>query len=266
MRLKTAVKYLSLTWEMKKRTILSAMEYRASFLMHVFGMMLNDTAIIALWFIFFQKFPSIKGWEFNDTLLLFSFSTMIFGLVMVLTYGAFELAKTITRGELDYYLTFPQNLIWHIAVSKTKIAAIGDFIFSIIIFLIASAFSLEKIAFFIPISLLAALIFFNFILITQSIAFFVGNFEDAAEHLFHALLGFTLYPQTTFYGALKVIMFTIIPAFFIATVPVQLIKSFSPTLFLGMLACWLATSLIALIVFRAGLRRYESGNLINIRV
>jgi ABC-2 type transport system permease protein len=258
-------KYISLTWEMTKSSILSAMEYRVSFLVQVFGMLVNDIALVGLWIIFFQKFPSIHGWGFQDTAMLFAITTVNFAIVMILGRGAFELSKTISRGELDYYLSFPKNVLWHVSVSKTDISAIGDLLFGIAIFFFSGDISLEKTGLFIVVSALTALIFFNFIVITQSITFFVGNFEEAAEQMFHALLGFTLYPQTAFYGALKVIMLTIIPAFFIATLPVQLVQHFNLNLFLGLGTFWVVTTFLAVFLFRTGLRRYESGNLINVK-
>ncbi len=266
MSLSTVAKYISLTWEMTKSSILSAMEYRVSFLVQVFGMLVNDIALVAIWLIFFQKFPSINGWQFQDTAMLFALTTVNFAIVMIFARGAFEFSKTIARGELDYYLSFPKNVLWHASVSKTDISAIGDLLFGLIIFFFSGDISLEKIGLFAVIGVLTALIFLNFIIITQSITFYVGNFEEAAEQMFHALLGFTLYPQTAFYGALKIIMLTIIPAFFIATLPVQLIQKFNLEFFLILLGFWILTTIIATIIFRRGLRRYESGNLINVKM
>lgn len=266
MSLSMVAKYISLTWEMTKSSILSAMEYRVSFLVQVFGMLVNDIALVAIWLIFFQKFPSINGWQFQDTAMLFALTTVNFAIVMIFARGAFELSKTIARGELDYYLSFPKNVLWHASVSKTDISAIGDLLFGLIIFFFSGDISFEKIGLFAVIGVLTALIFLNFIIITQSITFYVGNFEEAAEQMFHALLGFTLYPQTAFYGALKIIMLTIIPAFFIATLPVQLIQKFNLEFFLILLGFWILTTIIATIIFRRGLRRYESGNLINVKM
>ncbi len=266
MFLSTVVKYISLTWEMTKLSILSAMEYRVSFFVQVFGMFVNDIAFIVMWLIFFQKFPSINGWQFQDTVMLFALTTVNFAIVMIFARGAFELSRTIARGELDYYLSFPKNVLWHVLVSKTEISAIGDLLFGLIIFFFSGNISLEKIGLFVVIGILTALIFLNFIIITQSITFYVGNFEEAAEQMFHALLGFAFYPQTAFYGALKIVMLTIIPAFFITTLPVQLIQKFNLQLFLILIGFWIFTTIIATVIFKRGLRRYESGNLINVKM
>jgi len=262
----TAGRYLSLTWEMTKISILSAMEYRVSFLMQVVGMAVNDVALIGLWYIFFQRFPVVNGWTFSDSAALFAVTTVNFGLVMVFARGAREIARTIANGELDYYLAFPKNVLWHVCFGKTDLSAIGDFFFGLAIFFLSGHISVTKFALFMGIALLTALIFLNFMIITQSIAFFVGNFEDAAEQWFHALLGFTLYPQAAFGGVLKMVMLTVVPAFFISTIPARLVQHFSLTDVAWLMLYWIASSLLAVFIFYRGLRRYESGNLIGAKI
>jgi len=258
--------YIPLTWAMTKSSILSAMEYRASFLIQVMGMIVNDIGLILVWVIFFKKFPSVYGWGFNDTIVLFSLTTIAFSLLMIFARGIMDFGKIITQGELDYFLSFPKNVVWHVAVSKTEISAVGDLLFGIVIYFFANNTSFVEFSLIILMALITALIFFNFIAITQSITFFAGSFEDAAEQMWHVLLGFTLYPQTAFHGALKIIMFTILPAFFIATLPVQLVRDFNPLLFLGLLLFWLATFILMIFIFKKGLKKYESGNLINVKM
>ena len=266
MFLSTAAKYISLSWEIIKINILSAMEYRISFLTQVFGMIVNDVGFALLWVIFFLKFPSVNGWTFQDSALLFAISTVSFSFVMISARGAHYLARNIAKGELDYFLSFPKNVLWHVSISKTEISAIGDLIFGFIIFFFSGSISFEKFGLFLLVSVFAAIIFFGFTIITQSLSFYFGNFEEAADQLFHALLGFTLYPQTTFYGALKFIMFTIIPAFFVATLPVELIKNFSWKWFLVLVVFAICIFIAAVIVFNRGLKKYESGNLINVKM
>lgn len=268
MSLLTVVKKnLIISWEMMKVNIASSMEYRTSFIVQVIGMIVNNIGLILLWVIFFQKFPEVNGWEVGDTFMLFAITTTSFGFFMIFTGGAMEMARIVNRGELDYFLTFPTNTLWHAIVSRTSIPAIGDLFFGLALFFIFTNYqSWQGVVLFLVISVLSALIFVNFIVITQSIGFFVGNFEGAAEQLFHALLGFTLYPQTVFHGVLKLIMFTVIPAFFIATLPVELMNNFSWEMLGAMFLFWLLTFFLAVWIFNRGMKSYESGNLINVKM
>ncbi len=65
-----------------------------------------------------------------------------------------------------------------------------------------------------------------------------------------------------FSGAIRIALFTIITAGFIAYVPVQLLREFGWPLFGGLVGFTAAIVALALLVFRAGMRRYESGNLV----
>jgi len=260
------INYISLTWEIKKIGIISAMEYRVNFLSQVIMMMINNSFWIVLWFIFFQKFPTINGWNFHDMIALFALASANFGFLMIFLGGAPEISRIVSRGELDYYFAFPKNILWQVSVSQTVISAIGDLFFGILLFSFSGGVTIEKFLLFMVFTAITGLIFYNFSVIFQSMAFFVGNFEDAADQFFWALLGFGFYPQTVFSGFLKVIMFTILPAFFVFALPAQIIQEFSWIKLLYVIGFWLITFIIAVSIFNRGLKRYESGNLMNINM
>ncbi len=266
MSISMAVKYLKLTWLVQKINIMSAMEYRLSFLYQVFGMIINNTGLMFVWYIFFKKFPEINGWGFHETMLLYGVSTMSFALVWIFLFGSLWISSYIVKGQLDNYLLQPKNVLWSISVSRTDISAVGDFSFGIIVFIVSGYFTLGNIFIFLLVGIISAIIFYNLIVIVQSLTFWFGNFESVAEDFTNALLGFTLYPQTVYRGALQIIMYTIIPAAYISLVPVRLIKNFNFLDLFLMIAVAIITFIIANLVFFKGLKRYESGNLINVKM
>ena len=77
---------------------------------------------------------------------------------------------------------------------------------------------------------------------------------------------FGIYPATLFDNTAKFILFTIIPAAFMGAVPADFIRAFTWTtlgeLFLGAVGFLF----LAILVFRVGLRRYESGSGIQVEV
>lgn len=266
MLLSTVVKYIKLGLEIKKLTILTAMEYRTSFLIQVIGMILNNFAMLFLWFIFYQRFHDIRGWTFVDNCTLFAVAAVFFSVIFIFFRGIIDLARTINRGELDYFLTFPKNSLWHVSISKTEITAIGDLLSGIIIYLFFIHPSVVQFMLFIGISTLAGFIFLNFLILTQSIGFFIGDFESGAYAFLESILGFINYPQNVFYGNLKLLMMTIIPAFFIVSLPVSIVRVFNLQTLLILLAYWVVSGVIAIKFYNFGLKRYESGNLINTRL
>jgi ABC-2 type transport system permease protein len=119
--------------------------------------------------------------------------------------------------------------------------------------------------FFILLSISAAATVLAVRILSGSLAFFLGNAQPLTEQWENAVLTFSTYPGGLFQGATKLVLFTLIPAAFISYLPVDAIRSLSFSL-LGL--CWagsLTILTIAVAVFHFGLRRYESGNLMEMR-
>ncbi len=258
--------YVKLTALVVKNNLLTEMEYRFSFFSKAIGMMLNDVGLILVWVIFFNHFKSLNGWQLSDTIMLFGISMVNLAIVQLIAGGTEELTRTINRGELDYYMTLPKSILWQATTSKLMVSAIGDIAFGIFIFLFFGHPNLERILVFSLVALISAGIIYNFLVCIQSIGFFVGNFEEGADRFFHAMLGLTLYPENSFYGLLKTLTFTILPAFFVVWLPLSLVKEFQWYLLGGLILFWLGTLFLAIWTFNRGLKRYESGNLINLKM
>ena len=90
----------------------------------------------------------------------------------------------------------------------------------------------------------------------------MGNADNLAGQAINALITFGLYPIDIFPGAVQWLLYTLIPAALIGSMPVGLLADFD----LGRLGALLAVTagmvLAARLVFALGLRRYESGNLV----
>ncbi len=102
-------------------------------------------------------------------------------------------------------------------------------------------------------------------MLVGSLAFWLGNAETAAGQLHNAFINFSTYPNRIFKGGARLLLLVILPAGFIAGVPVELLRAPSLVLVLQEAAAALIFSMAAAWVFRAGLRRYTSGNLLALR-
>lgn len=266
MTFKRFFRYVRLSIDLSVTSLLAAMEYRLTFLSQLTGMIFNDICWALLWIIFFERFPNLNGWRIQDTLVLFGVSAASFGFFMGFTGGVFELARKINRGDLDHYLSFPKHPLWHISFSVVNIAPIGDIIFGLIVAFAFIEHSLVNFLILLVAVLLGAVMLYSFCTITQSIGFFVDNFQTAAENFMWQTVGLCFYPQNAFEGVLKLLTCTVLPATLIFFWPADLAKSFSWSLLGLMTAATLLMFSLALFVFHAGLRRYESGNLMQTRI
>lgn len=263
MRIWPEIRFLMALW---KANLLSAMEYRVSFVMQVLGMMLNNAVYFVFWFVFFDRFESIRGWGLTDMFILFGVVAASFGLGVFFFGNLRFLADIIAGGRMDYYLSLPRPVLLHALASRSAASGLGDFVYGILSFLVVRDFSPDTVARFLLSVLLGAVIFVAFHVIIQSLAFWMGNASMLAMQASNALITFALYPLTLFDGTAKLLLFTVIPAALVGSVPAEFVRNFDLVqllLLLGGAALLLALSIF---VFYRGLRRYESGSAIQVQV
>ena len=257
------IAFLIALWQ---ANLLAAMEYRVSFISQVVGMMLNNAVYFIFWVIFFDRFKQVRGWGLADIFFLFGVVATSFGLGVFLFGNAIDLANVIANGRLDYYLALPRPVLLHVLASRSITSGLGDFTYGVLSFLVARQFAPDTIARFALSILLATTIFVTFLTLVQSLAFWFGNAAQIGQQATNAMITFSIYPTTLFEGGARFILFTIIPAALIGAVPAEFIRSFSWEALIQLVGAALFLLAFMLVVFRRGLRRYESGSAIQIQV
>ena len=257
------LKFLLAVW---KSNLLSAMEYRVSFLMQVFGMMLNNFMYFAIWIIFFNRFNNVRGWGVNDMYVTFGILASAFGLVSLLFGNAFNLSDIIAKGRLDYYLSMPRPVLLHTIASRLIASGMGDFTYGFISYAFSGYLTWSGFLRFMLATLLSATVFAAFLILIQSFAFWLGMMSNFSQLALNAMLTFGIYPITLFDNYAKVILFTIIPAALMGAVPAEFITRFTWQSLTELLVGAIVLLFLAVTVFRLGLKRYESGSAIQIEV
>lgn len=251
---------------MVRLNLASLMEYRASFLTQSIGMFINNGIYFVFWLLFFDRFESIRGYQINQIYLLFAIVAFGWGIAFTLAGNAQRVADLIAQGRLDYYLALPRPVLPHLLFSSMNASAIGDLTFGVIAFLFTGRYDALSVLLFVVCSVLVAVIFVSFRAMFGCLAFFAGNASQWSFYLTNAMITFSLYPLGLFQGLVRLVLYTLLPAAFVGGIPVEIIEDHSLTLLAG-LAGFAALSVALLVtVFRAGLRRYESGSAININV
>lgn len=260
------LKELRFLFALWKTNLLAAMEYRATFISQVIGMMLNDGIYCLFWVIFFDRFKEIRGWGLSDMFVLFGIVAVGFGMGAYLFGNTFGLADLIVKGNLDYFLSMPRPVLLHTLASRCITNGIGDFTYGILSFLLARQFTPGAVGRFILGSLLAMIVFLSFMVAVQSLAFWMGNAQMLSQQALNAMVTFSLYPINLFEGGARFLLFTIIPAAFLGAVPAELVRSFTWGTFAQLLTATLVLFFLAVFLFYRGLKRYESGSAIQIQV
>jgi ABC-2 type transport system permease protein len=242
----------------------SALEYRTSLVSQAAGMLLTDVMWVTFWAAYFDRFH-LPGWGQREVVTLWAVVCASYGLANTLCGNAVKLAGMISRGEMDFYLALPKPVLPHALVSRMHLVAPGDFVFGFAAFGLFVRPSPLDWALFGLCTVTGAVILVSFCVLAGSLSFWLGSAEGLFGQLYGAITNFATYPTSIFQGAAKVLIFTVVPAGFIAGVPVELLRA--PTAgglleLIGVAVCFAA---VAWGVFGLGLRRYASGNLMVFR-
>ena len=180
-----------------KANLLAVMEYRASFITQVIGMCLNDGFYFIFWVIFFDRFKQIQGWNLNDMFLLFGLVAAGWGIAVYLFGNAWKLVDVIINGQLDYYLSLPRPVLLHVLASRSNSSGLGDTLYGLISFFMARQLTLDTFARFILGVVFSASILISFVIIVQSLAFWIGNAQLLASNALSAVITFSTYPSVS---------------------------------------------------------------------
>lgn len=260
--LRRLIRFTTASWMLN---LAGAMEFRLSFLLTVGTMIVNNIVWIIFWDMYFQRFSVLNGWTMQDVMMMWAAAAGGFGIMSIFFGNATRLANLIVTGQLDVYLAQPKPVLLNVLISRMSVSAIGDLLFAIFIFVAFGNVTLLGTIKFAAALLLSGLIFIFFCVITGCLSFWLGNTEGLSFQLYNALLTFATYPTGIFKGFGRLVLFTVIPAGFISSMPVSLIREIDLNFLFG--AVGMASSLCVggILIFYKGLRKYTSGNMIGLR-
>lgn len=240
----------------------AVMEYRTSFLIQCFGMVLNNAAFIFFWWILFNNVSTIGGYTFQDEMLLWAVTSSSFGLCFVAFGNVSQITRMILNGELDTYLLQPKDALANILCSRTVVSAWGDTLYGVILFFLIRGFDIKGFLLFLLFIVTGAIMLASVLVTVHTFSFYTGNTEGLAQLVTEFLISFGIYPEGIFTNGIRFILYTVIPTAFIVYIPATIIKQFSILLLLKVLGIAVLWIIIAYMMFYRGLKKYESGNLI----
>lgn len=260
------MRYLRLFLRYARLNLMSAAEYRASFLGAALGMLLNNSTFVFFWWVAFgYAGESIGGYSFDDVMFIWAASSTAYGLAHVFFDGVRGLSRTIVQGELDIFLLQPKPPLLSLACSKTDFTSWGDLLYGFVLMALTGQNGAAWLWFLLG-ALGGALLIASFETMAHCFTFYVGDASQPAAMASEFLINACLYPAGMYPWIIRVIMATVLPALFVVHVPLWLARGAS----LWWAALWLAFCLfflyLAHVVFRRALRRYESGNLLSARL
>jgi ABC-2 type transport system permease protein len=238
----------------------TATALRGAFLLSMLFMALNNAIFFVFWWALFERVPSIRGFRVGDVQLLFGIGAAGFGLMQVCAGGLGQLSRLIDEGELDPLLTQPKPTLLYVLGLRSQASGFGDLLSGLAFLALSGELQLARAPLVLLCLLASAAIFASAGVVFFSLAFWLPKTQMLSRQLFETTITFALYPEPLFGGALRLVLFTLLPAGLVTYLPVRVLRDAAPADVLRLCAATLAYVLLAWWVFRRGLRRYASGS------
>ena len=190
-------------------------------------MAINDFVWVIFWVLFFDRVGTLGGWDRDSIILLQAVLTTAGGLSLGLFANARRVGSMAVDGDLDAVLALPVTPLPFVLLRRIEPVNLGDLAFGIGLFLFACDPTPTRTAIFVLVVLASATLLTGFLVLTGALAFFLGR-SESGELGFHGMLLLGAYPVDLFAGAIRVLLFTVIPAAFVSAVPAQLVTDFDP--------------------------------------
>ena len=241
-----------------RNAVAEAVANRAALGSSMIVMIVNDVVWVAFWLLFFRRVGELRGWDGHRVLLLLSVITTSAGIALGVLANARRIGVMAVEGELDAVLTLPVPPLAYVLLRRIEPTNIGDFVFGVVLFAVAGHPTPARTATFIAVVALSATLLTAFLVLTGSLAFFAGR-SEGGDLGFQAMILLGSYPVDVFAGMAKVVLYSVVPAAFVSSVPAKLIDGFDGTRAAGLVVVVALFAVAAWLTFSAGLRRYTSG-------
>lgn len=222
-------------------------------------MAVNDTVWVVFWVFFFRRVGTVRGWDVHLMVLLLAVLTCAGGVALGVFANARRVGHMAVAGELDSVLVLPVAPLAFVLLRRVEPVNLGDLAFGIVLFVAAGSPTPARTAVFVGAVLASSVLLSAFLVLTGSLSFFVGR-SEGGELGMHAMVLLGAYPVDVFAGVAKLVLYTVVPAAFVAAVPARLIDAFDPLRALALAAVTVAFGVAASLTFSLGLRRYTSGS------
>jgi ABC-2 type transport system permease protein len=244
---------------MTTRTALAeAWANRSAFWTQVSAIVLNNLVWIVFWILFFRRVGPMRGWDGDSVLVLLAVLATSCGIAFGILANCRRIGTLAADGDLDAALSLPVSPLAYLLVRRIETVHLGDIGFGIVLFVAVGSPTPSRVAMFAFGVAVAVVVVVGFLVLTGSMTFFTGR-SEIGDMGFNAMMILSSYPVDIFVGASKVLLYSVVPAAFVAAVPARLVNDPSASDALALVAAAVVFGVGGWSTFTLGLRRYTSG-------
>ena len=219
----TLAYYIRIYFLIASQYMKARMQYRADFIISLFGMLLINISGFFTFWILFHSITSFDGWSYYDIIFIYAFSLLALTPQQLFFDNLWNLNTHLILGTFTKYYFKPLNIMFYYISEVFDIKGLGQLVFGVVILIYASI-KLEIEWSFVKILLLAinlfssSLIMISIMILSASLGFWVSNTASLLDFVFR-FRDFVRYPITIFNGFFRFIFTFVIPTGFIAFYP-----------------------------------------------
>ena len=259
-------RYLRLLGIFYKAAILTDLEYRANFAVNALLSIISISWSVAGVAIFFLHVDEIRGWHFNELMIVLGLFLSFLGLVeLLLVPNVQDLMEHIRLGTMDFILTKPINSQFHASLRRINIwrgveVLLGLGVVGYGIGQLVAWPSPTHLLLFFVLCLCAIIILYSLVMLLVTSAFWFVQLENVME-LLYTFYEAGRFPVTIFPAWVRMLLTFVVPIAFITTVPASVLLGRLSGVFvlysLGVTAVLFTASVL---FWRYAVRHYSSAS------
>ena len=240
------------------------MQYKATFILNVFGRIVISFATVAGVWIMLSRFNEIEDFTLSQVLLCTAVTQASYCMTEVFARGFDVFPRLLGNGQFDRFLVRPRNIIFQVLASQMEFARLGIFIQALFVLFYAVpnsgvVWTRDKIITLILMISCGALVFFGLYVIHAAFSFFTVEGLEFMNILTHGGREFGRYPYSIYGKNVLRFLTFVIPLALFQYYPLLYLLDREKNIF------FMFTPLIGVVFlipsyafFRVGLRRYKS--------
>ncbi|RTG98438.1 MULTISPECIES: ABC-2 family transporter protein [Thermus] len=211
---------------------------------------INNSLWLLVFYLFFLRFPEVRGFRFEDLVLTWAMAFGALGLLQVLWGGVLGLARLAETGELEVHLALPVPPLPYLLSLRLQPTGLGDLLWSMGTLVFLGVNWLYALCALIGASLVAL----GFFLALASLSLWGLRVQSLLPVAYAGLVQFATWPPNVYKPTIKALLLSLIPAFWLGPLPARAVLEGS-----GLLTLWasgLGFFALGSVGFWVGLRRY----------
>ena len=216
-----------------------------------------------------QQFGEINGWNYGQLAFLYGISVISHALSMIFFVQGWFMGFFVIEGDFDRFLTRPLSVLYQFFFTNINVFGLTDLIPGILVFVYGCiqtgfSFTVSNVVGIIVMLIGATLIRGGIYILLGSTSFWTKSANDFGQFTQEIFDKTTMYPISMYTEAMQLILTFVIPIGWVSFYPASELLGIEHAFSTGGMEVWITlgvgivTMLIAGLVFKIGMRRYES--------